>query len=146
MSSQPVNAAPAHTGSGPIHQEALRVAERLDATLSALLSELARAKGLQLKDPVRGLIHHERPSGHVHALWQLFRDRGQFMAKVELCSDEAYSRLYLKALLQGRFWDKEAQRFAETVCQVTAMPVDVERTQGDGIVTYSDSLTPSTAG
>ena len=121
----------------------LEAAERVDATVSASLTELARAKRLQLAQPVSGVFHRGAPGReHRYAEWQLSRERGAFLAKVEMLSDEAYQHLYLKASLQSRFWETEAQRFGESLCKATGMRVELERTQSDGIISYSASWDP----
>ena len=126
-----------------MHLEGIRVAERIDPIICGILADLARAKGLELKEPVLGLIHREHPIGnHCYAVWQMLRDRGRFMVKIELNSDPAFDHCYLKAMFQSRFWDNEAQRAGEMLCRVTGLQVDVERTQGDGIITYSSTMNP----
>jgi hypothetical protein len=127
-----------------LHREGVQLAERVDTTVCGILTDLARMKGLMLKEPVRGMVYRDRPSAnHCYAMWQLVRDRGQFLAKVELYSDDAFDHLYFKASMQSRFWESEAQRFGENLCQVTAVQVAVERTQTDGIVTFSATMSPS---
>ncbi|MCL5997137.1 MAG: hypothetical protein M1546_13935 [Chloroflexi bacterium] len=128
-----------------MHLKGLQVAERLDPTLCTLLTDLARAKGLSLPEPVAGVIHRDRPGrDHRYAVWQLSRDRGAFLAKVELFSDTSFSFLYLKASLQSRFWEREAQRFGELLCKSTGLQVELERTQSDGIISYSATWSPET--
>jgi hypothetical protein len=121
----------------------LEAAERLDAIVCSSLMDLARAKKLPLAQPVMGVFHRDQLGrDHRYAVWQLSRDRGAFMAKVEMMSDEAYKRLYLKVSLQSRFWETEAKRFGEALFLATGMPVDLERTQSDGIISYSESWNP----
>jgi len=121
----------------------LEAAERLDAIVCSILMDLARAKKLPMAQPVRGVFHRDQLGrDHRYAVWQLSRDRGAFMAKVEMMSDEAYKRLYLKVSLQSRFWETEAKRFGEALFLATGMPVDLERTQSDGIISYSENWDP----
>ncbi len=125
------------------HHQGLEVAERLDPTVCSQLTELARAKKLPLAQPITGIFHRDKPDrGHRIAVWQISRDRGAFMAKVELMSDENFTHVYLKASLQSRFWEPEAQRFGEALCKATGMHVELERTQSDGIISYSASWDP----
>ena len=126
-----------------MHLAGLQVAERLDPALCTLLTDLARAKGLSLPEPVAGVIYRDRPGrDHRYAVWQLSRERGAFLAKVELCSDPSFSSLYLKASLQSRFWEREAQQFGELLCRSTGLKVELERTQSDGIISYSATWLP----
>jgi hypothetical protein len=121
----------------------LEAAERADAIICGSLTNLARAKKLQLDQPVAGVFHRDQLGrDHRYAVWQLSRERGAFLAKVEMMSDEAYTRLYLKVSLQSRFWEPEAQRFGEGLCQATGMHVELERTQSDGIISYSARWDP----
>lgn len=62
--------------------------------------------------------------------------------KVEMMSDDTYTHLYLKVSLQSRFWETDAQRFGEALCKATGMHVELERTQSDGIITYSMNWDP----
>ena len=43
-----------------IHREGLQVADRIGPTISAIMTDLARAKGLHLPEPVVGVLHSER--------------------------------------------------------------------------------------
>lgn len=141
MSSQPES----ETQATPVRMQhlGLEAAERVDAIVCGSLTALARAKKLQLAQPVTGVFHREQLGrDHRYAVWQLSRERGAFLAKVEMMSNEAYTCLYLKVSLQSRFWEMEAQRFGEGLCQATGMRVELERTQSDGIITYSMSWDP----
>ena len=121
-----------------MHQEGLRVAETLNPTIVGILTELAQKKGLTLPGPISMTVHKDRPGGdYCYAMWPLIRDRGQFLVKVELHSNETFDHLYLKAFLQGRFWDREAEQLGEILHQTTGMEVYAERTQSDGIITFS---------
>jgi hypothetical protein len=133
----------AHVEAERMHQEGLQVAENLNQTITAMVTELGRGKGLVMKEPVLAVVYRDRTSGdHCYALWQLMRDRGQFLVKVELRSDQAFSHLYLKVYMQSRFWDKEAQRFGVALSNAVGLQVDIERTQTDGLVTYSATHMP----
>jgi hypothetical protein len=126
-----------------IHREGLQVAERVGPAICELMTELARAKGIRLQEPLAGVLRRD-PVGrdHRYAEWALSRERGAFLAKVELRSDEEFAHLYLRALLQSRFWEREAKSLGETLCQATGMNVSVERAQSDGIINYSESFSP----
>jgi hypothetical protein len=141
MSSRPDSAA--REEAERIYQEGVRVAERVDPAICGILTDLARAKGLVLKEPITGEIHRSRPTGdHCYAQWHMTRDRGHFLVKVELHSDHAFAHLYLKASLQSRFWDREAEKLGEALGKATGLEVATERTQSDGIITYSATWTP----
>ena len=132
-----------HDAMAAIHQQGLEVAERVDPIVCGQLTELAHAKKLTLAQPVSGLFHHDQPDrGHRIAVWQLSRDRGAFLAKVELLSDDTFKNLYLKASLQSRFWEAEALHFGEGLCKAAGMHVELERTQSDGIISCSASWDP----
>ena len=141
MSSQPgsdTQAALAH-----MQTLGLESAERVDAIVCSSLTDLAHAKKLQLAQPVTGMFHRDQLGrDHRYAVWPLSRDRGSFMAKVEMMSDDTYTHLYLKVSLQSRFLEAEAQRFGEALCKATGMHVELERMQSDGIITYSKNWDP----
>jgi hypothetical protein len=126
-----------------MHHLGIEAAERADAVVCGSLAALARAKKIPLAQPVMGVFHRdELGRDHRYAVWALSRERGAFLAKVEVMSNEAYTCLYLKVSLQSRFWETEAQRFGEGLCQATGMRVELERTQSDGIITYSQNWDP----
>ena len=132
-----------HVEAERMHHEGVRVADSLNPTISSMLTDLGRVKGLDMKEPVLSVIYRDRPSGdYCYALWQLIRDRGRFLVKVELHTDHAYTHLYLKAYMQSRFWDREAEKFGAALAHATGLQVDIERTQTDGIVTYSATHLP----
>ncbi|GEM_PF-4194998 len=142
MSSTPVSANKAEAQR--IHQMALQYAERVDRSVCGLLTDLAHANNIVLPKPVHCVIHDESHiANRCHAVWSMLLDRGRFIAKVELYDDPAPASFHLRAMLQSNIWDKEAQQFGERLCEFTKLPVQVERSQTDGIVTYSASLSPA---
>jgi hypothetical protein len=126
-----------------MHREGMQHAERIDSTIREMLTEMAQKKGLLLPEPVLSQIYYDRASSdRRYALWQLSRDRGHFMVRVELCTDDMFRFFHLKALLQSRFWESEARRFGEALCKATGIRVDADRLQSDGIVSYSATWEP----
>ena len=126
-----------------VHQLALQHSERIDLAVTELLTDLARAKHITLPKSVVGAIHDESHiANHCHAVWSMLPDRGRFIAKVELYDDDTSASFHLRAVLQSNVWEREAQQFGDSLCQSTKLPVLVERSQTDGIVTFTASMMP----
>ena len=126
-----------------VHQASLQQIERIDRVVCGLLTDLAHANHIVLPQPVHAAIHDESHlANRCHAVWVMLPDRGRFIAKVEFYDDDTAAACHLRAMLQSTIYDREAQQFAERLCEFTRLPVMAERSQTDGIVTYSASLTP----
>ncbi|HEY3290248.1 MAG TPA: hypothetical protein VGK87_08990 [Anaerolineae bacterium] len=126
-----------------VHQAALQIVERVDRNVCGLLTDLAHAKHILLPQPIRGMVHDESHiANRCHAVWPMLPDRGRFIAKVELYADDTPAGFHLRAVMQSTIWEGEAQQYGEWLCQATHLPVLVERSQMDGIVTFTAELTP----